>query len=111
MEEEKEKVWDLEERVIHLELEHHQLCQEVVLVKAASSECVLQMAELMAEVQPIWLMNTVCQHSPMSLIVVKDNEGAEEGEVFEEKRVLTLMGIKLCFQMLGGFLLFLEYWF
>ena len=78
LEEEKEK------QVVHLELEHHQLCWDMALAKAAASECVLQMAELMMEVQAMWLMNAVCQHGLMNPIIVEDNKVVEEGEVVEE---------------------------
>ena len=51
LEVERERVWELEERVVHLEEEWHLLYWEVALAKASVSDCVLQMANLMHEVQ------------------------------------------------------------
>ena len=80
LEAEKDKVWELEEWVIHLELEHHLLRQEMSLAKVAASECVLQMVELMMEVWALWLFQTTLQHGPENPIMVEDNEIVEEME-------------------------------
>ena len=80
LEAEKEKVQELEERVVHLEMERHLLHQETSSAKAASSECVLQIAELMTEVWAMRLFQTVLQHGPGNPIVVEDDEVVEETE-------------------------------
>ena len=50
LEAQKERVWELEERVASLESECHAWNWERASCRAATSECVLQMAELMMEV-------------------------------------------------------------
>ena len=46
----------------------------------ATSECVLQMAELMTEVQAMCLFQATLQHSPGNPIVVEDDEIVEDSE-------------------------------
>ena len=58
LEVERERVQELEEQVIHLEMEHHLLRWETSSAKAVASECVLQMVELMTEVHALQLSQT-----------------------------------------------------
>ena len=86
-----EKIWSLEGKVASLEDEWHSFHREAASLKAANSECILQMAELMTEVRGIRLFQTVMQHGPENPIIVEDDEEvvedseaggeAEEGEV------------------------------
>ena len=84
------RIEELEGKVASLEDERHSFCREAASLKAANSECILQMAELMTEVRGIRLFQTVMQHSPGNPIVVEDDEevvdseaggSVEEGEV------------------------------
>ena len=92
LEAEKEGVCELEERVVHLEMEHHLLHQEMSLTKAVASECVLQMAELMQEVWELQLFWTTLQHGPENPIVVEENkeEVAETESNFNGNQVVFL---------------------
>ena len=80
LEAEKERVWELEEWIVHIELERHVLHQEVQSVKASSANCILQMVELMTEVWALQLFQTSLQHGPGNPIVVEDDEEVEETE-------------------------------
>ena len=85
LEAEKERVWELEEQVVHREREHHLLHRETSSVKVVASECVLQMVELMTEVQALRLFQTALQHGLGNLIMVEDDKVVEETEEEEEE--------------------------
>ena len=92
-----EKIQTLEAKVASLENEHHSFRREAASLKAANSECILQMAELMTEVQGMRLFQTVMQHGPGNPIVVKDDEEVVEdleagGEVEEGEVVWPDLG-------------------
>ena len=48
--------------------------------RAATSECVLQMAELMMEVRAMRLFQATLQHGPGNPIVVEDDKIVEDSE-------------------------------
>ena len=79
-----EKIRTLEAKVASLEDERHSFRREAASLKAANSECILQMAELMTEVCGIWLFQTAMQHGPGNPIVVEDDEEVEDLEVGRE---------------------------
>ena len=86
-----DKIRVLEAKVAGLEDKRHSFRREAASLKAANSECILQMAELMTEVRGIRLFQTNMQHGPGNPIVIEDDEEvvedseigreAEEGEV------------------------------
>ena len=80
----KERIRELEDRVSSLEAECHAWVQERSSCRAATSECVLQMAELMTEVHTICLFQTTLQHGPGNPIVVEDDEVVEDLEARED---------------------------
>ena len=86
LEAQKERVRELEERVASLESECHAWSWERASCRAVTSECVLQMAELMTEVRAMRLFQTALQHGPGNPIVVEDDEeimeDLEPGEDF-----------------------------
>ena len=72
-------------KVASLEDERHSFRREAASLKAANSECILQMAELMTEVRGIRVFQTSLQHGPGNPIVVEDDEEeVEDSEVGRE---------------------------
>ena len=61
-------------------MERHLLRREAQSAKAATSDCIIQMAKLMTEVQALHLFQTMLQHGPRNLIMVEDDEVVEEME-------------------------------
>ena len=88
------RIEELEGKVASLEDERHSFRREAASLKAANSECILQMAELMTEVRGIRLFQAVMQHGPGNPIVVEDDEevveDSEDGREVEEGEVVWL---------------------
>ena len=86
-----DKVSRLEAQVASLLDERHSFRREAASLKAANSECILQMAELMTEVRGIRVFQTALQHGPNNPIVIEDDEeeveDSEIGRAFEEGEV------------------------
>ena len=87
-----DKVSRLEAQVASLLDERHSFRREAASLKAANSECILQMAELMTEVRGIRVFQTALQHGPNNPIVIEDDEeeveDSEIGRAFEEGEVV-----------------------
>ena len=85
------RIEELEGKVAVMEDERHSFCREAASLKAANSECTLQLAKLMMEVRGMRLFQAVMQHGPGNPVVIEDDEeivedsevreGVEEGEV------------------------------
>ena len=86
-----DKVSRLEAQVASLLDERHSFRREAASLKAANSECILQMAELMTEVRGIRVFQTALQHGPSNPIMIEDDEekveDSEIGRAFEEGEV------------------------
>ena len=78
----KARIEELEAKVVVMEDERHSFCWEAASLKAANSECILQMVELMMEVRGMRLFQVTLQHGLGNPIVVEDDEEeVEDSEV------------------------------
>ena len=86
------RIKELEGKVAVMEDECHSFRREAASLKAANSECILQMAELMTEVRGMRLFQAVMQHGPGNPVVIKDNEevveDSENGEDFHQDNIV-----------------------
>ena len=78
------RIEELEGKVASLEDERHSFRREAASLKAANSECILQMAELMTEVHGMCLFQVVMQHGPGNPVVIEDDEEVEDSEDGED---------------------------